>query len=80
MSSLTCNNEYDGDDNDLDHTLRKIADKFNYENSVWMEILKELAIHGLDDELELYELIDLDASGEDDSTMVNEMTQTLLSI
>ncbi|KAF8226017.1 hypothetical protein L208DRAFT_1304196, partial [Tricholoma matsutake] len=57
-----------------------IADIFNYENSVWTEISKELSIHGLDDELKLYELINLDAAGEDDSTMVNEMTQVLLSI
>jgi len=78
-SSLASNTE-DDDDDDLNHTLRKIADIFNFENSMCMEISKELAIHGLDDELELYKLIDLDAAGEDDSTMVDEMTQASLSI
>jgi hypothetical protein len=78
-SSLIRDDEDDGD-NDFDHTSRKIADIFNYENSVWTEISKELAIRGLDDELELYELIDLDAAGEDDSNMVDEMTQASLSI
>lgn len=79
-SSLAGNAEDDDDDDDLNHTSRKIADIFNFENSVWTEISKELAIRGLDDELELYELIDLDAAGEDDSTMVDEMTQASLSI
>lgn len=78
-SSLICDHEDDGD-NDFDRTSRKIADIFNYENSVWTEISKELAICRLDDELELYELIDLDAAGEDDSTMVDEMTQASVSI
>jgi hypothetical protein len=78
-SSLTCNDE-DDNNNDLNCTSRKIANIFNYENGMWMEISKELAICGLDDELELYELIDLDAAGEDDSAMVDEMTQASLSI
>ena len=79
-SSLTCTDDDDNNDEDLNHTTsRKIANIFNYENCVWTEILKELAIHGLDDELELYILIDLDAAGEDDSTMVDEMSQASLS-
>jgi len=79
MSSLASNAEDDDGDN-LNHTSGKIANIFNFENSMWTEISKELAICGLDDELELYELIDLDAAGEDDSTMVDEMTQASLSI
>ena len=77
-SSLTCDDDDDDDDEDLNFTSRKIADIFNYENSVWTEISKELAIRGLDDELELYMLIDLDAAGEDEPTMVDEMTQASL--
>jgi len=79
--SLTCSDDEDNNDEDLNCTTsRKIANIFNYENCVWTEILKELAIRGLDDKLELYTLIDLDAAGEDDSTMVDEMTQASLSI
>ena len=77
--SLTCDDD-DNDDEDLNFTSRKIADIFDYENSVWTEISKELAIRGLDDELELYTLIDLDAAGEDEPTMVDEMTQASLSL
>lgn len=47
---------------------------------MWTEISKELAIRRLDDELELYTLIDLDATGEDKPTMVDEMTQASLSL
>ena len=78
-SSLTCNDE-DNDDEELDFTSRRIADIFNYKNSVWTEISKELAIRRLDDKLELYTLIDLDAGGEDKPTMVDEMTQASLSL
>jgi hypothetical protein len=84
LRGITSSNlTYDDDEQEPDSMImsRNIADIFNFDNSMWTEISKELAIRGLDDELELYELVDLDAAGDlDDPAMIDEMARASLSI
>lgn len=51
-----------------------IKDLFDYTQSYWVESYNKLAMRGLQDELELYELLDLDAEGD---TVENEADDTL---
>ena len=46
-----------------------IKDLFDFTKSYWVEAYSKLAMRGLQDELELYELLDLDAEGD---TVENE--------
>ena len=51
-----------------------IRDLFDFTQSYWVEAYDKLAMWGLQDELELYELLDLDADGD---TVENEANDTL---
>ena len=51
-----------------------IRDLFDFTQSYWVEAYDKLAMRGLQDELELYELLDLDADGD---TVENEADDTL---
>ena len=51
-----------------------IRDLFDFTQSYWVEAYGKLAMQGLQDELELYELLDLDADGD---TVENEADDTL---
>jgi len=44
----------------------KIADLFNFTNRAWIPMHERSASRSLDEELELYELLDVDAPGDDD--------------
>jgi hypothetical protein len=69
-------------DNDLDEPPEPCADVlsipirdlFDFTQSYWVEAYDKLAMRGLQDELELYELLDLDADGD---TVENEADDTL---
>jgi hypothetical protein len=51
-----------------------IRDLFDFTQLYWVEAYDKLAMRGLQDELELYELLDLDADGD---TVENEADDTL---
>jgi len=51
-----------------------IRDLFDFMQSYWVEAYDKLAMRGLQDELELYELLDLDADGD---TIKNEADDAL---
>ena len=51
-----------------------IRDLFDFTQSYWVEAYDKLAMRGLQDEVELYELLDLDADGD---TVENEADDTL---
>jgi hypothetical protein len=51
-----------------------IRDLFDFTQSYWVEAYDKLAMRGLQDELELYELLDLDADGD---TIENEADDAL---
>ena len=60
-----------GDDNDRDGQMPseisiKIEDLFNFTNTGWVAVHERSASQSLDEELELYELLDTDAPGHDD--------------
>lgn len=42
----------------------EIRELFDFSNTYWEKMIQDKAGKGLDDELELYELLDLDAEGE----------------
>ena len=51
-----------------------IKDLFDFTQSYWVDSYSKLAMRGLQDELELYELLDLDAEGD---TVKNEADEAL---
>ena len=57
----------------------KIANLFNYTNRHWTRVVEKVAFRGLGEELELYELVELDADGElEPSDGVDGMTEATL--
>jgi len=53
----------------------KIANLFNYANRHWTRVVEKVAFRGLGEELELYELVELDADGKvEPSDKVDGMT------
>lgn len=46
-----------------------IRDLFDFTNDSWTVISKAVTMRGLEEEMELYDLIDLDAAGEDDEEL-----------
>lgn len=58
--------------------LIPISRLFNFSNKTWSEILSRHAQHNFDEELALYELIDLDAAGEEDVEFDETTAQTLI--
>lgn len=57
----------------------KVANLFNYANRHWTRVVEKIAFRGLGEELELYELVELDADGElEPSDGVDSMTEATL--
>ncbi|KIM66586.1 hypothetical protein SCLCIDRAFT_77807, partial [Scleroderma citrinum Foug A] len=46
---------------------------FNFQDQSWAEMAEKFSLRSLDEKLELYELIDLDAKGEDDEQEFDTM-------
>ncbi|KAG6832778.1 hypothetical protein H0H92_009396 [Tricholoma furcatifolium] len=57
------------------------AELFDFDNANgWSTYIKEYSVLGLDSELELYELVEMDAEGEDDiEEALDNMTAAALS-
>jgi hypothetical protein len=57
----------------------KLEDLFNFEDTWWIRTQEQIGMRGLDEELEVYELLDMDAIGEDDIDVdVDDMTRELM--
>lgn len=56
----------------------RIQDLFDFENPYWLDVVKTAGIRGLDEEMEFYQLVDLDADGEIDESGENDLTQAAL--
>ena len=63
------NNDNDGDGQMPSKISIRIADLFDFTNTGWISLHERSASQSLDEELELYELIDTDAPGYDDVNM-----------
>ena len=51
----------------------KLAELFDFSNTMWIDITRRTCMKSLDEELELYELVDMDAEGEaDDGNVVDD--------
>ncbi|KAG6847004.1 hypothetical protein H0H93_010647 [Arthromyces matolae] len=76
------NSEEEDDDNMDSISFDTIADLFDFDNSQnWSDYIKEYSLMGLDKELELYELVEMDAEGDDDiEESLDSMTEAALSI
>ncbi|KAI5998190.1 hypothetical protein EDD15DRAFT_2162292, partial [Pisolithus albus] len=58
----------------------KLSELFEFSNPHWMAITKTVAMRGLQEELELYELVELDAEGvPDDDPGLDSMTAAVIS-
>jgi len=75
----------EGDEDSDDGSLQwpseisiKISDLFDFSKTHWVSLHKRSASHSLDEELEFYELLDLDAPGEEDINL--DMDQALDSV
>jgi len=61
------------------YPLIPISELFDFSNKTWSAILTKHALHNFDEELALYELLDLDAAGEDDVDVeLDETTEQTL--
>jgi hypothetical protein len=60
------------------YPLIPISKLFDFSNKHWSDILSRHSLHNFDEELALYELLDLDAAGEDDVELDEITTQTLI--
>ena len=58
--------------------LISLADIFDYQNNYWKDTIEKAALATFDEELELFQLLDLDAEGEDDDDFDEITTQALL--
>jgi hypothetical protein len=57
----------------------KFEDLFNFEDTWWIRTQEQIGMRGLDEELEVYELLDMDTAGEDDVDIdVDDMTTELI--
>ena len=60
-------------------TQIRISTIFDFDNEHWTRSMRGVAIRGLAEEMELYELVDLDAEGEiDPDYSVHDMMQATL--
>ncbi|KAG0693165.1 hypothetical protein DFH29DRAFT_816634 [Suillus ampliporus] len=46
---------------------------FNVSDDTWTKLTERIGMRSLDDELEFYELVELDAEGEEDEQSFNDM-------
>ena len=58
--------------------LIPIANLFDFDEASWQKVTKEAMENTFDQELELFELLDLDADGEDAGIDVDDMTEDVL--
>lgn len=65
----------EGDADDFTSPFEKVSlvSLFNFQDQSWAEMAEKFSLRSLDEELELYELIDLDAEGEDDEQEFDTM-------
>ena len=57
----------------------KIKELFEFSNDHWLNVTKNVAMRGLQEELELYELVDLDAEGvPNDDPELDSMTAAVV--
>ena len=57
----------------------KIKELFEFSNDHWLNVMKNVAMRGLQEELELYELVDLDAEGvPNDDPELDSMTAAVM--
>ncbi|KAG6822943.1 hypothetical protein H0H92_011969, partial [Tricholoma furcatifolium] len=73
----------DTDDNSedltFDPTKITLANLFDFESSQWSNQIKKLLLQGLESELELYELLEMDAEGDEEvDEALDSMTQAAL--
>ena len=65
------------DEGDADFTSpferESLVSLFNFQDNSWAEMAEKFSLRSLDEELELYELVDLDAEGEDDEQEFDSM-------
>ncbi|KAF9232801.1 ribonuclease H-like domain-containing protein [Melanogaster broomeanus] len=64
-----------GTDHDFTPALEKIklTQLFNFSDTTWTEIVRKMSMKSLDEELEFYELVEMDAEGEaDDVDIAND--------
>ncbi|KAL4062301.1 hypothetical protein V8B97DRAFT_2026853 [Scleroderma yunnanense] len=70
------------DEGDVDFTSpferKSLVSLFNFQDKSWAEITEKLSLRSLDEELELYELIDLDAEGENDEQEFDNMMSSTM--
>ena len=60
-------------------TLLKLAEVFDFSNTHWLESVQSAQENSFEKELEFYELLDLDAEGEDDGSMdIDNTTEQVL--
>jgi hypothetical protein len=56
----------------------KLSDLFNFTAGYWSKTAESIGARGLQDELEFYELLDMDASGELDTDVADGMSEAIL--
>ncbi|KIK96851.1 hypothetical protein PAXRUDRAFT_137546 [Paxillus rubicundulus Ve08.2h10] len=64
-----------GTDHDFTPPLEKIklTQLFNFSDTTWTEIIRKMSMKSLDEELEFYELVEMDAEGKaDDVDIAND--------
>ena len=74
-------NEEDNDENQTDTSSQKftLANLFDFTVDYWLKSSEATGYRGLQDELELYELMDMDASGELDTDVdIDGMAEAVL--
>ena len=58
--------------------LLKLTEVFDFSNMHWVEAVRSAQENSFEKELEFYELLDLDAEGEDDSMDIDNTTEQVL--
>jgi hypothetical protein len=58
--------------------LIPIADLFDFNEVYWQKVVSEALQNSFDQELELFELLDLDADGEDAGVDIDDTTEDIL--
>ena len=51
---------------------------FNFKDESWVKMTEAFGVRSIDDEFEFYELVDMDAEGEDDEQTFDDMTSSRL--
>lgn len=72
--------DQDDDSDDFTSPFEKepLCSLFNFQDKTWVEMTERISLRSLDEELELYELIELDAEGEDDEQEFDGMMSSTI--